>query len=212
MTQKIEQLKQIKSKSDSKQADREALHESTKRKKEPEVESANKQARLESGAKLPKDFFDKSQQSPMTIDTVQEPLDKVGSEDVKSLPIGFFDDPKLESKAQDLRKSGTSNDQQWNAFKKEIAFEERKAAEPEADLEADLHELQHERDLDEAGEQIEYWTRLNQLEKKKNEKNHTKSMQIDESKIDSNEDDEAGDDEDLEREFMSWRNKPKVRS
>lgn len=163
---------------------------------------------------LPSDFFDrKSDSDARNVQT--EESEKVIDEDVKNLPVGFFDDPKMDSKVQCLRKTVRSkDDEQWNEFQREMAVEQSKLIEPEVDLDDKLEQLQHERDLDEVGEQLEYWKRINELEKKKSEKQLAKPMQIDadENKSQSKSNSETeDDDEGLEEEFTSWRNKPKVR-
>jgi len=134
------------------------------------------------------------------------PDDKDTNED-QALPEGFFDDPVKDAKARGIEYKDPE-EEEWESWKKEIAVEVVKSADMQA--EEQLGETV-ERQIEEIDEQMNAWSRVIEIEKKKDvvdEQVKTKKVDSNPGKDDvqENSDDEIGDEEDLE-ELFDWRKK-----
>ncbi|XP_064469353.1 zinc finger protein 830-like [Ornithodoros turicata] len=143
---------------------------------------------------LPSDFFDKP------TNNSQEPSSKPkGSKDGESsLPEGFFDDPFQDAKARNVEYKDPV-EEEWEKFQKAIAEETTVS---EAIMEEDAEESKVERDIEEIDEQIHNWSRVENLQKRKEDlmKNEVTAMDED----GENESDMEGQDFD---EYLNWRAK-----
>lgn len=80
-------------------------------------------------------------------------------------------------------------------------------------IEEDLTETQNYRELTEIDERIEHWSRINQLEIKRDEKKQNKRMEVETPSKEPEEDMDDSDEEDLEDELnilSNWRRKKTV--
>jgi len=144
---------------------------------------------------IPSDFFDAKMSAPAPEEPVAGP-----AENDAALPEGFFDDPIKDAKARGIEYKDPV-EEEWEAFTKEIAVEVAASQDIQAE---DMLEETTERQLEEVEEQIQAWSRVREIEIKKDvvdEKFKSKKA----SKEDENSDDEEMDvDEDLD-EFLDWR-------
>jgi len=144
---------------------------------------------------IPSDFFDAKMSAPAPEEPVAGP-----AENDAALPEGFFDDPIKDGKARGIEYKDPV-EEEWEAFTKEIAVEVAASQDIQAE---DMLEETTERQLEEVEEQIQAWSRVREIEIKKDvvdEKFKSKKA----SKEDENSDDEEMDvDEDLD-EFLDWR-------
>ncbi|ODM93222.1 putative zinc finger protein [Orchesella cincta] len=120
----------------------------------------------------------------------------------KSLPAGFFDDPKEDAKARGV-KFKNPQDEEWDKFVKEIATEDIKSNEI-VGIEQEASAV--DRELEQIEEQMVHWQRVIDLEKRaKNRIKQTTSKPMD---VDQNEASDDDGDEDLDyTEELDWRNK-----
>ncbi|KAK6644352.1 hypothetical protein RUM43_000619 [Polyplax serrata] len=130
------------------------------------------------------------------IDMVDSEVDN-GGVNPEALPEGFFDDPKLDAKARNVEYRDPI-EEEWERFQKEIKEETSKAQEIIAE---DQEEATTERQIDEIDEQMRNWSRVLNLEKKKEKVSTAPTGQI---PLSSRE--EFSDDEEFE-EFLDWRSK-----
>jgi len=142
-------------------------------------------------SQLPKDFFD-SGKGKEVVPAEQE-------EEDNKLPEGFFDDPIQDAKARGIEYKNPE-DEEWEAFKKEIAVEV--AVSQDIQAEGELEETT-ERQLEEIEDQMQAWSRVRDIEIKKDvvdEKLKTK-------KSTGNDEEEDIDELNLEEmdEFLDWR-------
>jgi len=146
---------------------------------------------------LPSDFFDDGKKK--TEDAAGPGSEENGEDDTK-LPEGFFDDPIMDAKARGIEYKNPE-DEEWEAFKKEIAVEV--AVSQDLQAEGELEETT-ERQLEEIEEQMQAWSRVRDIEIKKDV--------VDEklkSKKPTENGDDSGDELELELEqmdeFLDWR-------
>ncbi|GLV40969.1 uncharacterized protein CBL_04493 [Carabus blaptoides fortunei] len=164
--------------------------------------------------KLPSDFFDRNAHMSKTVavnitqndvtsrninkngtsTTVDDAMSNINSE---MLPEGFFDDPKLDAKARNLEYKDPL-EEQWEKFQKEIKEVNSKSAEIIAD---DQEEATTERQIDEIEEQMRNWSRVLDLERKKDVVKVTAEETLQETSVASS------DDEENFNEFLDWRSK-----
>ncbi|XP_055586811.1 zinc finger protein 830 [Uranotaenia lowii] len=127
------------------------------------------------------------------------------------LPEGFFDDPKADAKARNIEYRDP-NDEEWERFQKEI---KEATTESMAIINEEQEESTTERQISEIDEQIRNWSRVLDLERKKDEvrRKTLHSMEAGERMVvevkkeeagNSDEDDDDG--QDFE-EFPDWRAK-----
>ncbi|KAJ6627576.1 Zinc finger protein [Pseudolycoriella hygida] len=122
------------------------------------------------------------------------------------LPEGFFDDPVKDAKARNLEYKDPV-EEEWERFQKEI-----KAASSlsNAIIADDQEEATTERQIDEIDEQIRNWSRVLNLEKKKEEvkdKDAKSSLNKTNIKSQTDSDDDEDDDDDNFDEYIDWRAK-----
>ncbi|XP_047510208.1 zinc finger protein 830 [Pieris napi] len=127
---------------------------------------------------------------------------KIEEEEAKSdqpIPEGFFDDPKLDAKARNIEYKDPV-EEEWDKFQKEIKEEATTSAEIIA---GEQEEATAERQIDEIDEQIRNWSRVLDLELKK-EETKKKITEVDATSDNGESDSDA--DVDL-NEFLDWRAK-----
>uniref|UniRef100_A0A182LUQ0 ZNF380 coiled-coil domain-containing protein n=1 Tax=Anopheles culicifacies TaxID=139723 RepID=A0A182LUQ0_9DIPT len=154
-----------------------------------------------------------------SMDLVERGSSEVGGStmapDEEKLPEGFFDDPKMDAKARN-QEYKDPNDEEWEKFQKEIKEATNVSM---AIISEEQEESTAERQIAEIDEQIRNWSRVLDLEKKKEQVKTMKgtiqsgsganqlsktgqSMQID----DGDDRDDEDDDEEFD-EFLDWRAK-----
>jgi len=144
---------------------------------------------------LPSDFFDSSVKPEPT----EQPEETAVSKDMaEKLPEGFFDDPKTDAKVREVEYKDKM-EEEWALFQKTVK-EEAKISEAIVEEEDDNAVI--ERNLDEVDEQMHHWSKVNELEKKKEE---IMSKKMDNKECDS--DDDSDVDEQEFEEFLDWRSK-----
>ncbi|KAL4716637.1 hypothetical protein ACJJTC_008272 [Scirpophaga incertulas] len=115
------------------------------------------------------------------------------------LPEGFFDDPVLDAKVRNIEYKDPV-EEEWEKFQKEIKEEATTSAEIIA---GEQEEATAERQIEEIDEQIRKWTRVLELELKKeaatNRSQDKEPMLVDDS-------DDSENEEDID-EFLDWRSK-----
>jgi len=191
------------------------------------VSSANSKAKgsewTSSAPKLNEGYQSSKEKSPLktlprtpsggTIGHLEEdvPVDEKDSDNTlegndKDIPEGFFDDPVQDAKARGIEYKNPE-DAEWEAFKKEIAIEVNASVELAA--EEQLSETSG-RQLEEIDDQMRAWSRVREIEIKKDEvdekvnsKKSSLSNKINHSGSES--DDEL--DEAEMNEFLDWRQK-----
>lgn len=130
--------------------------------------------------------------------TKQELKGKEVTSDVP-IPEGFFDDPILDAKVRNIEYKDPI-EEEWEKFQKEIKDEASASAEIIAE---EREEATTERQIDEIDEQIRNWSRVLDLELKKEE---TKNKVQDAEQMNIDEDCESDNDNDID-EFLDWRAK-----
>ncbi|XP_053658835.1 zinc finger protein 830 [Anopheles marshallii] len=135
--------------------------------------------------------------------------------DEEKLPEGFFDDPKMDAKARN-QEYKDPDDEEWEKFQKEIKEATNVSM---AIISEEQEESTAERQIAEIDEQIRNWSRVLDLEKKKEQvktmkgaifsvggTNHlSKTDRSMQTSVDDDRDDD-GDDEEFD-EFLDWRAK-----
>ncbi|XP_070494107.1 zinc finger protein 830 [Chironomus tepperi] len=156
--------------------------------------------------KIPDDFFDSKPKSKKSAKTKNEEVDSEKMQVDEALPEGFFDDPVKDAKARNLEYKDPV-EEEWDKFQKEI-----KEAEVQSTniINEEHEEATVERQIDEIDEQIRNWSRVLEMEKKK-EEIETKLKQENIIKSDNDtimktSDTESDEDEDIP-EFIDWRSK-----
>nr|XP_034829802.1 zinc finger protein 830 [Maniola hyperantus] len=115
------------------------------------------------------------------------------------IPEGFFDDPILDAKARNIEYKDPV-EEEWEKFQKEIKEETTTSAEIIA---GEQEEATAERQIDEIDEQIRNWSRVLDLELKKEE---TKKK-IQDIEMNNEDDDKDSENEADIDEFLDWRAK-----
>ncbi|GBP48614.1 Zinc finger protein 830 [Eumeta japonica] len=121
----------------------------------------------------------------------------------KQLPEGFFDDPILDAKARNIEYKNPI-EEEWEKFQKEIREEASASAEIIAE---EQEEATAERQIDEIDEQMRNWSRVLELELKKEEAQKIKNENC---SMDEREDNETDNEADID-EFLDWRAKKAYR-
>ncbi|XP_050071978.1 zinc finger protein 830 [Anopheles maculipalpis] len=161
----------------------------------------------------------REQQHVESMDTEEAAPDAGGSKvlpDEEKLPEGFFDDPKMDAKARN-QEYKDPNDEEWEKFQKEIKEATNVSM---AIISEEQEESTAERQIAEIDEQIRNWSRVLDLEKKKEQvktmKGSTDSegrtmylANVSQSITQTAEEDDREDDDDDEEfdEFLDWRAK-----
>uniref|UniRef100_A0A182REC9 Zinc finger protein 830 n=1 Tax=Anopheles funestus TaxID=62324 RepID=A0A182REC9_ANOFN len=135
--------------------------------------------------------------------------------DEEKLPEGFFDDPKMDAKARN-QEYKDPNDEEWDKFQKEIKEATNVSM---AIISEEQEESTAERQIAEIDEQIRNWSRVLDLEKKKEQVKTMKVAMLSEGganelnktglpmqKADDDDRDDDDDDEEFD-EFLDWRAK-----
>ncbi|XP_064071537.1 zinc finger protein 830 [Vanessa tameamea] len=115
------------------------------------------------------------------------------------IPEGFFDDPILDAKARNIEYKDPV-EEEWEKFQKEIKEETSTSAEIIA---GEQEEATAERQIDEIDEQIRNWSRVLDLELKKEE---TKKKIQDVDLLYEGDDNESDNEAEID-EFLDWRAK-----
>ncbi|XP_072940134.1 26S proteasome non-ATPase regulatory subunit 5-like [Epargyreus clarus] len=115
------------------------------------------------------------------------------------IPEGFFDDPILDAKVRNIEYKDPV-EEEWERFQKEIKEEATTSAEIIA---GEQEEATAERQIDEIDEQIRNWSRVLDLELKK-EETKKKTQEVYRMRQEQNRDSEDEDDID---EYLDWRSK-----
>ncbi|XP_038220197.1 zinc finger protein 830 isoform X2 [Zerene cesonia] len=117
----------------------------------------------------------------------------------RPIPEGFFDDPILDAKARNIEYKDPV-EEEWEKFQKEIKEEATTSAEIIA---GEQEEATAERQIDEIDEQIRNWSRVLDLELKKEE---TKKKVTDMEVMDHSDNNDSDSEADI-NEFLDWRAK-----
>lgn len=157
---------------------------------------------------LPGDFFDTgkgksgSQEGEKPKETQEEmEVDTSGKEE--ALPEGFFDDPVKDAKARNQEYKDPV-EEEWEKFQREIR---EAATESNAIIAEDQEESTAERQIDEIDEQIRNWSRVLEIQRKKEataaelERYKAKNMDLDDDSGSEGQESEEFD------EFVDWRSK-----
>ncbi|XP_049870443.1 zinc finger protein 830 [Pectinophora gossypiella] len=147
--------------------------------------------------------------NPVVVEAVkQEALNpsssKVKEEDKlqqpdQPIPEGFFDDPILDAKVRNIEYKDPV-EEEWEKFQKEIKEEATTSAEIIA---GEQEEATAERQIEEIDEQMRIWSRVLDLELKKDE---TKKKKQEVEQMSEDEDDESDSEANLD-EYLDWRAK-----
>ncbi|XP_053681426.1 zinc finger protein 830 [Anopheles nili] len=132
----------------------------------------------------------------------------------EKLPEGFFDDPKMDAKARN-QEYKDPNDEEWEKFQKEIKEATNVSM---AIISEEQEESTAERQISEIDEQIRNWSRVLDLEKKKEQVKIMKGAtgaknggnvlhRNNRATHTDSDDDREDDDEDEFNEFLDWRAK-----
>ncbi|XP_046475193.1 zinc finger protein 830 [Neodiprion pinetum] len=164
---------------------------------------------------LPDDFFDKTS-APKPPRNVHEAKTEVTKESAESedvemeekeeekdlsqaqLPEGFFDDPIMDAKVRNVEYKDPI-EEEWEKFQKEIKEEAAQSAQIIAD---DQEEATTERQLDEIEEQMRHWSRVLELERRREEV----LEQVERKSVAVEEEVSSGDEAEFD-EFLDWRAK-----
>ncbi|CAG4993507.1 unnamed protein product [Parnassius apollo] len=130
---------------------------------------------------------------------VMEADSKVQTSNDQPIPEGFFDDPILDAKVRNIEYKDPV-EEEWERFQKEIKEETTTSAEIIA---GEQEEATAERQIDEIDEQIRNWSRVLDLELKKEE---TKKKKQDAEVMSEDEDTDSESNVDID-EFLDWRAK-----
>ncbi|CAB3367022.1 Hypothetical predicted protein [Cloeon dipterum] len=117
------------------------------------------------------------------------------------LPEGFFDDPKLDAKVRNVEYRDPV-EEEWEKFMKAMKEESEQSHQI---IQDDQEESTAERQLEEIDEQMRNWSRVLDLEKKKEEVD-IKTAAADSIKKEHSSDSESDVNEDFD-EFLDWRSK-----
>lgn len=135
---------------------------------------------------------------PATSSTEAESVP--GSE--QPIPEGFFDDPILDAKVRNIEYKDPI-EEEWDKFQKEIKEEATASAEIIA---GEQEEATAERQIDEIDEQIRIWSKVLDLELKKEE---TKKTIQEMEKIGEDDIGDSENEDDID-EFLDWRDRKSV--
>lgn len=175
--------------------------------KEKKIKLANEKLRAPVHGKsdIPSDFFDDAKPKQVSIlakgsiessrsKPEEEPKDEV-------LPEGFFDDPVKDAKIRNLEYKDPQ-DEEWERFQREI----KEAATLSNEIIAgEQEEATVERQIEEIDEQMERWSKVLDLEKKKELVTNKLKERPVQMEVESSDESEA-DDENFD-EFPDWRAK-----
>lgn len=137
----------------------------------------------------------KDEEPPINITEVES---KAQTSD-QPIPEGFFDDPILDAKVRNIEYKDPI-EEEWEKFQKEIKEEATASAEIIA---GEQEEATAERQIDEIDEQIRIWSRVLDLELKKDE---TKMKKQDNDQMSEDDEGDSDNEEDID-EFLDWRAK-----
>ncbi|XP_046962912.1 zinc finger protein 830 [Vanessa cardui] len=140
----------------------------------------------------------KVESSEATVENKIEETETI-SLNPQPIPEGFFDDPILDAKARNIEYKDPV-EEEWEKFQKEIKEETSTSAEIIA---GEQEEATAERQIDEIDEQIRNWSRVLDLELKKEE---TKKKIQDVDLLDEGDDNESDNEAEID-EFLDWRAK-----
>ncbi|RZF40727.1 hypothetical protein LSTR_LSTR008676 [Laodelphax striatellus] len=170
--------------------------------------SVNDKVDIKTFTKMEVDTDDSnSDRTTANNDAKEEDVEDGGKtdEDLKStpeIPEGFFDDPVLDAKARNIEYKDPIQEE-WDRFQKEIKEENTVSAQI---IEYDQEEAIAERQIDEIDEQLRNWSRVLDLEVKK-EKIQAEPV----SKMEEATERDSSDEEPDFDEFLDWRAKKSFR-
>ncbi|XP_053603400.1 zinc finger protein 830 [Plodia interpunctella] len=133
------------------------------------------------------------------ISRVTDEIDTKVLQTDQPIPEGFFDDPILDAKVRNIEYKDPV-EEEWEKFQKEIKEEATASAEIIA---GEQEEATAERQIDEIDEQMRNWSRVLDLELKKEE---TKKKKMDMERMSEDDIDESSNEDDID-EFLDWRAK-----
>ncbi|XP_030028164.2 zinc finger protein 830 [Manduca sexta] len=136
---------------------------------------------------------DGEQSSDSSKESKEQPVSDV------PIPEGFFDDPILDAKVRNIEYKDPK-EEEWEKFQKQMKEETSASAEIIA---GEQEEATAERQIDEIDEQIRNWSRVLDLELKKEE---TKKKINEMEQMSLDEDGETDNENDID-EFLDWRAK-----
>ena len=159
-------------------------------------EEATSAPKPSTSSALPSDFFDNN----ISVDKKRSEITtepKVPQAMSEQLPEGFFDDPKEDAKVRQIEYKDKM-DEEWELFQRSMKEETTVS---EQIREEDEAQATVERNIDEIDEQIHRWSKVNQLQEKKEKLKQNPT----ETEVNVPSDSEA-DDDDFD-EFLNWRAK-----
>lgn len=165
-------------------------------------ETVSSQSLINNG--LPPNFFDNTAETvdtstslPATQPEKEEKV-KTPTNNVETLPEGFFDDPVLDAKARNIEYKDPV-EEEWERFQKTIAEETNVS---KTIIEEDLEVSTLERDIEQIDEQIQQWERV------KNLQSLADDVKMNAPKKDGDNNESSSTDEDLEEDdLLDWRSK-----
>ncbi|XP_059487865.1 zinc finger protein 830 [Neocloeon triangulifer] len=193
-------------------------------------EAAKSTSASSSHSAIPADFFDSEPKRPIKVESQEkrkfEPPKQIKYEKPRSaqkekqetsssskeqnpaelpndasLPEGFFDDPKLDAKVRNVEYKDPV-EEEWGKFMKAMKDETEQSHQI---IQEDQEESTAERQLEEIDEQMRNWSRVLDLEKKKEEVEiKTAAAENIKKELESDSDSEVEEDFD---EFLDWRAK-----
>ncbi|GAB0093526.1 Coiled-coil domain-containing protein 16 [Sergentomyia squamirostris] len=154
---------------------------------------------------LPSDFFDTAKNKEKSSKPEHKNEEKMDTDPAKdeNLPEGFFDDPVQDARARHQEYKDPV-EEEWEKFQREIRDA---ATESNAIIAEDQEEATAERQIVEIDEQIRNWSRVLEIQRKKEataaelERSKARSMDLDEDSGSEGENSEEFD------EFVDWRAK-----
>ncbi|XP_041970938.1 26S proteasome non-ATPase regulatory subunit 5-like [Aricia agestis] len=166
---------------------------------EEEIKRVNLDAVLSKEGKVKGKLGDTQNESSTSQEDQESKVQDINA----PIPEGFFDDPILDAKARNIEYKDPI-EEEWEKFQKEIKNETSTSAEIIA---GEQEEATAERQIDEIDEQIRNWSRVLDLELKKEETK--KKIQDVEMASGNNDDNDSDNEADLD-EFLDWRAKKAV--
>lgn len=138
-------------------------HDSSSRDDDMEIPKTSEDSVSNGSAAIPDDFFDATSK-PITLEKTSPSKQNEDKMQVdESLPEGFFDDAKKDAKARHIEYKDPI-EEEWDKFQKEIKEAEVQSM---TIITEEQEEATAERQIDEIDAQIKNWSRVLELEKKK---------------------------------------------
>uniref|UniRef100_A0A1B6K007 Zinc finger protein 830 n=1 Tax=Homalodisca liturata TaxID=320908 RepID=A0A1B6K007_9HEMI len=132
------------------------------------------------------------------METEEETDEEATGQSKDPLPEGFFDDPVMDAKARNVEYKDPIQEE-WERFQKEIKEQTTVSTQI---IEGDTEEATTERQIHELDEQLSNWSRVLDLEKKKEAVQSVLTKSISDNTVEES----SGEDDDFD-EFLDWRAK-----